>query len=131
MLSVVAWRGRNFYNQPTEFFYTRWLIFCNLPAEFLQPATRIFTTSQPNVYNLPPFCFFAAALLVFDFTNADVFYLARCTHNVSVTHGKPWPSQATPRPRVDCYCHDWPAKQPRDRGLIVTIGQPSKPATAV
>ena len=50
-------------------------------------------------------------------------YLARCTHIVSVTPGKPWPSQATPRPRVDCYCHDWPAKQPRDRGLIVTIGQ--------
>ena len=32
-------------------------------------------------------------------------YLARCTHIVSVTPGKPWPSQATPRPRVDCYCH--------------------------
>ena len=32
-------------------------------------------------------------------------YFARCTHIVSFTPGKPWPSQATPRPRVDCYCH--------------------------
>ena len=127
-------------------FYTRWLIFCNLPAEFLQPATRIFTTSQPNVYNQPaeclqpasrmfttchPFVFLQQHSLFLILPMLIVFYLARCTHNVSVTHGKPWPSQATPRPRVDCYCHDWPAKQPRDRGLIVTIGQPSKPATAV
>ena len=43
-------------------------------------------------------------------------YFARCTHIVSFTPGKPWPSQATPRPRVDCYCHDWPAKQSATAG---------------
>ena len=31
-------------------------------------------------------------------------------------------SQATPRPRLDC--HDWQAKQARDRELIATIKQP-------
>ena len=103
-------------------------------ARFLQPANRVFTTCQPNanirlagcVNNLPP-PFLWCSTPCFYVSNADLFYIARCTHVVSVTPGKPWPSQATPRPRVDCYCHDWPAEQPRDRGLIVivTIGQPS------
>ena len=52
-------------------------------------------------------------------------YSARCTHIVSITPGKPWPREATPRPRVDCHCHDWPAKH---RGLTVTIGSLAKQA---
>ena len=44
-----------------------------------------------------------------------MFYLARCTHNVSVTPGKQWPSQATPRPPNSFYCHA------RDRGLVFTL----------
>ena len=46
-------------------------------------------------------------------------YFARCTHIVSFTPGKPWPNQATPRPRVDC--HDWPTKQARDCGVILLL----------
>ena len=126
-----ARRGRNFYNQPAELFTRAGSFvatcqpnFYNQPAEFLQPASRIFTTCHPFVFLQQHSLFLILPMLI-------CFYLARCTHNVSVTHGKPLPSQANPRPRVDCYCHDWPAKQPRDRGLIDTIGQPSKPATAV
>ena len=59
------------------------------------------------------------------FHPGGAFYSARCPHIVSVTPGKPWPREATPRPRVDCHCHDWPAKH---RGLTVTIGSLAKHA---
>ena len=74
----------------------------------------MFTTCHPFVFLQQHSLFLILPMLI--------IFTSLAAHNVSVTHGKPWPSQATPRPRVDCYCHDWPAKQPRDRGLIVTIG---------
>ena len=89
-------------------FYTRWLIFCNLPAESLQPASRMFTTCHPFVFLQQHSLFLILPMLIcFTSLAAHTMSLSRMAN-----HG--------------------PAKQPRDRGLIVivTIGQPSNPATA-
>ena len=87
--------------------YTRWFMLCNQPAELLQPANRRFTTRHPF--------FMLQHSLFFDVPNADVF-TSLAAHTLS-------PSRLA---------NHGPAKQPRDRGLvfIVTIGQPSNPATA-
>ena len=91
-----------------KLFYTRWLIICNLPAEFLQQASRICTTCHPFVFLQQHFLFLILPMLI--------LFLPRSLHTMSLSR----------------MANHGPAKQPRDRGLIVivTIGQPSNPATA-
>ena len=105
MHPVVAGRLRNFARRGRNFF-TR--------------AGSFFATCQPNFYNQPaellqPTADVFAAALFFYFTNAD-FFTSLAAHTMSLSR----------------MANHGPAKQPRDRGLIVivTIGQPSNPATA-
>ena len=104
MLSVVAGRlrnfarrGRNFFTRAGSFFTTSHPNFYHQPAEFLQPASRIFTTCHPFVFLQQHFLFLILPILI--------LFLPRSLHTMSLSR----------------MANHGPAKQPRDRGLIVIV----------
>ena len=97
-------------------FYTRRRNFSGAGGKFFTRAGSFVATCKPNVYNQPPIFVYVQHPLFLIIPIIIILITSLAAHTMSLSRMR----------------NHGPAKQHRDRGMIaiVTIGQPSNPATA-